>query len=303
MIGSSRRDAALFVLLAGLAFASSGPVARYARPADPLVVTFGRLAVAAVALLLLERKRVAPSLRALDRRSRLAVVLAGLLLAAHFALFLVGLDRTSLPAAMSLISLQPLAVVVTAWVLFAIRPTRMERAGVIIATLGAAIVARGSGVRDHSLYGDSLVVGAVVLYGFYLAVARALRDAIGSRVYAAFVYSVAALAMAVVLVATRRAGAIATLEPHSIMAIVALGLVPTVIGHTAVQTASRTLSPSTVALVSPGETAGAIAIGAIFMGAEPTLLELAGAAVIVAGAVLGIIGKKAGASEGEPVRR
>lgn len=75
---------------------------------------------------------------------------------------------------------------------------------------------------------------------------------------------------------------------------VALGLVPTVLGHTAVQTASRSLSPAIVALVSPAETLGGIAIGAALMGATPTPRELCGAAIILAGTAAAILGPKGG---------
>src|SRR5689334_6487370 len=104
------RSAALFVVLASLAFAASGPLARYARPAHPLFVAFGRVALAAVALSVLDLRAIARSAAGLSLRQRAAVLCAGLLLAVHFALFLWGLDRTSIAAALSLISLEPLAV-------------------------------------------------------------------------------------------------------------------------------------------------------------------------------------------------
>ncbi|WP_437952361.1 DMT family transporter [Sorangium sp. So ce296] len=285
------RSAALFVVLASLAFAASGPLARYARPVHPLFVAFGRVVLAAVALSLLDLRAIARSAAGLSLRQRAAVLGAGLLLALHFALFLWGLDRTSIAAALSLISLEPLAVVLCAWAFFRVRPTRAEQAGVLLATAGALVIASAAGAGEHRLSGDLMVVGATVLYGLYVSFARALRDALPARSYAALVYASAAVFLAAALPAAP--GALEGVAPppaHAAVAIVALALVPTLVGHTAVQAAARRMSPSIIALVSPGETLGGILIGALWLGAIPTTTEIAGAAIILAGATVAIFG-------------
>ncbi|WP_437505094.1 DMT family transporter [Sorangium sp. So ce1099] len=293
------RGAAFFVVLASLAFAASGPLARYARPVHPLFIAFGRVALAAAALSLVDLRSLARSVAALSLRQRAAVLGAGLLLAVHFALFLWGLDRTSLASALSLISLEPLAVVLCAWVFFRVRPTRSEQAGVLLATAGAVIIARGAGAGDHRLSGDLMVVGATLLYGLYVSFARALRDALPARSYAALVYTSAALFLAAALpVAPGALEGVAPPPAHAVVAIVALALVPTLIGHTAVQAAARRMSPAIVALVSPGETLGGIVIGALWLDAIPTTVELAGAAVILVGATVAILGSSASAARG-----
>jgi drug/metabolite transporter (DMT)-like permease len=288
------RSAAVFVLFASAAFSIASPLARWTRPSHPLVVAFGRLAVAAIVLLAVDRGAVVASVRALSIRQRGTVALAGALLAVHFACFLWGLDHTSLPAAVSLVSLEPLGVVVCAWALLGVAPSRPEQIGVALATAGAVVVAQSAGQGEHRLVGDGVVLAAVVLYGLYLTVARALKDALPARSYAALVYSSAALVLALILAGAPSAFAAPAwpLSAHGVTAIVALGLIPTVLGHTAVQTASRSLPPAIVALVSPGETLGGIAIGAAFMGTVPSGKELVGAAIILAGSASAILGSR-----------
>jgi drug/metabolite transporter (DMT)-like permease len=94
----------------------------------------------------------------------------------HFGLFLDGLAHTSLPAAVALVSLEPLAVVLAAWMAFGLRSKRREIAGVVLATLGAAWVARAAGTGENRIAGDLMVLAAVVAYGAYVATARGLRD-------------------------------------------------------------------------------------------------------------------------------
>lgn len=285
-----RLAAAGFVLVASCAFATAVPLARAARPADPLLVAAARVLIAAVFLSLLDLRAVVRDLRALPRRTAGKIFLVGALLGAHFALFLCGLDRTSLTAGASLVSLEPLGVVVWAWLLFRERPSRGEQAGVVLATAGAVVVAQDAGQGDHRLAGDLLVVGAVLLFGLYVAAARALKDALPPRTYAAAVYACAAVSLCLAL-PFLPAGPGTTRAPPgtSWLAILGIAFIPTVIGHTSVQTAARTLSPATVALVCPGETLGGIAISLALLGARPKPLEIAGAAIIVLGSLVAIL--------------
>jgi drug/metabolite transporter (DMT)-like permease len=285
--------AALFVLLAGAAFSTSSPLARCARPVHPLFIAFGRVALAALVLCALDLPGVVRAVRDLSPRRRAAVLGAGVLLAIHFALFLWGLDRTSLPAAVSLVSLEPLSVVLCSWAFFGIRPARAEQIGVLLATGGAVLIAQGAGTGEHRLAGDLMVLGAVLLFGMYVAAARGLRDALPARTYAALVYASAALALAVALPLTP--GALSGVTPppaRAAAAIAALALIPTVLGHTAVQAAARWMSPSVVALVCPGETLGGILIGAALLGAVPTGVEIAGASIILGGTTIAILGPR-----------
>jgi drug/metabolite transporter (DMT)-like permease len=282
----SSREVGVLVL-AALAFSTASPLARVATGLSPVGVAAGRTAVAAVAILLARPALVAHAIGRLTKRQRWSLCGAGVLLAAHFALFLQGLHETSFPAAVALVSLEPLAVVMVAWAAFGIRPRRGEGLGVLLASAGALVVASGAGKGEHRLVGDVLVLLAVVVFGGYVAAARGLRDAIPGLPYAATVYGVASLALApAALVLFSRA----PLPPTSTwVAVLLLGLVPTLIGHTLLQLAARRVSPSLVALVSPGETVGSLAIGAAWLGAWPTAAEGAGAALVLLGATVAIL--------------
>lgn len=286
---SGRLLTPLFVFLASIAFATSGPMARLARPAHPLFVAFGRVAIASVVLLVFSGRTLLPF------RMPRAVILGGVLLAAHFALFLWGLETTSLPAAIALVSLEPLSVVLAAWAIHGDRPRRPELVGVIVATVGGAIVAQGAGSGEHRLLGDVLVLVAVALYGVYVAAVRHTRDLMPATTAAALVYLVSAITLGLAVLVTPRTW-IWPLPSRALVAIAGLAFIPTLLGHTAVQAASRVMSPSVVALVSPGESMLGIAIAAIFMGARPTATEAAGALVIVAGATIAIVAQKGGTS-------
>jgi drug/metabolite transporter (DMT)-like permease len=182
-----------------------------------------------------------------------------------------------------------LALVVAAWIAFGERPTKREGVGLAIAMAGAAVVARGAGRWEHRLLGDALVLGAVVLFGVYVAFARGLREAMPTTSYAASVYTVAALALAPIAVLT--GGEALGAPVGSWIAVLGLGLVPTLVGHTLVQRAARHVPASMVALACPGETVGSILIGAA-MGRAPTGNEWAGALLVVIGATVAVLGRE-----------
>ncbi len=291
---SVRRGDLAFAVVAALAFATSSPLAKSAQGIAPIAIAAGRCAVATVAILAGWPRVTLSAVRALEPKHRLALPLAGLLLAGHFALFLGGLAATSLPAAVALVSLEPLAVVLAAWIAFGLKPTPAEAVGVLVASVGAAVVASGAGSGEQRLAGDVMVLGAVVLFGAYVAFARGLRDAMPMMPYAGAVYGLAAVALAPFAWAMQvGAGATGPVPPWSLVAVVLLGLVPTLVGHTLLQSIARRVPPAVAGLVSPGETVGSLAIGALFLRAVPSAREGLGTVLVIAGASIAVLGGRA----------
>ncbi len=273
------------VLLAAFAFATSGPFGKLTAGISPMLVAALRTGIASLLISLFIPKLVWASLRSLSRGDRGRLLFAGAALAAHFSLFLAGLQNTSLSAAVALVSLEPLAVVLFSWMLFGIRPSSREAIGIVLATAGAVVVASQAGEGEHRVVGDLMVLVCVVFFGIYVASARRLKDSMPPLPYAALVYGVSALCLVPVVVFTWH-----PTHPSNVamLSVLGLAIIPTLLGHTLVQNAARHLSPSIVALVSPGETIGSIAIGAAFMHQVPTGREAAGALLVILGAACAV---------------
>lgn len=287
---TGRGRAIVFVALASTAFSVSSPIARYARPAHPLFVAFGRVALASLVLFALDIAGVLRHLREMTAATRWRILICGAILGIHFALFQAGLDATSIPAAVSLVSLEPLGVIVAALIFFGEVPSRREQIGVVLATIGAAVVAFAAGTGEHKLVGDLLVLGSVALFGFYVAAARAIRNALPPQHAGSMIYATAALVILFVLPFAGALENIAELPKRSFLAITGIALIPTIVGHTSVQAAARTLPPAIVSLVSPGETLGGLLIAAVFLHEIPKPQECVGAALILSGVLFAIFG-------------
>ncbi len=283
-IEPTRSTDIVLLVVAALSFALASPLAKACEGLGAFGIGAGRCAIGSLGLFVLAPRQTVRALAVLRPKQIGALVIAGLLLAGHFALFLAGLAATSLPAAVALVSLEPLAVVLLAWLLFGLRPRAGEAVGLAVAVVGALLIARGAGEGDNRLLGDLLVVGAVVLYGAYVAAARGLQNMMPVMPYAASVYGVAALALAPF--GWWQAQGQPMPSARTFGFVVLMGLVPTLVGHTLVQRLARRLSPSVVALIPAGETVGSIAIAAVAQAVVPTRIEWLGTAAILAGAIL-----------------
>ena len=279
------------VLAASLAFATSAPLSKLVAPMDPIFIAVVRVTVAATLLSLWDARGLLRAVRQLGRSAWLRLIAGGALLGAHFGLFQWGLSKTSLPAAVSLVALEPLSVVLAAWLLFRLRPSRLEGLGLGFATVGAITIGlQASGAGEHTLAGDGIVLAAVMLFGFYVCASRSLVNQLSAIHSAPLVYAVAAIVLALWLGVSPQfsAPSFASLSSNQLLGLLALALVPTVIGHTLVQLGARFLRPSMVALVCPGETLGSAALGALALSIVPTGTEALGGLIILAGAGVAI---------------
>jgi drug/metabolite transporter (DMT)-like permease len=281
-----------FAYVAGAAviFATSGPVAKGITSVQPIAVACARTGLAALALLLLDGASIVRAWREAPRSVVRRALVAGLLLAAHFAAYLVGLANTSLAAASALVAIEPIAVLAVASIAQGLHPRPGELVGVLVATLGAFVVGSAAGVGEHRLDGDLLVVLAVFLYGLYVAVARGVGAAVPSRAYAAFVYGTASLALAPIFAFSAAAHELPS--SGDALRVLALALLPTLVGHTIVQRAASRVRPSVLALVSPGESVGSITLGACMLHVWPSPREWVGIAVVLAGTTFAALGAR-----------
>jgi drug/metabolite transporter (DMT)-like permease len=259
----------------------SAPLIRLADPAPVLVIAALRLVFASPAMVAYASVRGVGDLGRASRRDWLALVLAGLALAAHFALWIAALQRTSVVTGVVLVTMQPIFVGLGAWVILRERPTRPMVIGSAVALVGVALLA-GDDLGDRgSLDGDALAVLGGLMASAYLVIGRGARRRISTASYGASVYTITAL---VLLVAVVVSGTPLTGHPReSYLAILALAVVSQLIGHNAMNWALGFLPAAVVAIAILGEPVGATLIAAAVLDEVPTLLELAGAGVVLIG--------------------
>lgn len=269
-----RRELALLGI-AVLAVSTSGPLIA-ATVAPALAIAFWRNALATAATLPLA---VGKGLTTLPWRAWRPTVLAGFLLAAHFATWMIGVKTTTVAAATALTATQPI------WsALFArIRGVRITPAawwGIGLAVAATAVLT-GLDVRvsGRAALGDVLaLVAGVFAAGYVTAGARARRYA-ATTVYTAGCYGTTSIVLAGLMAA---AGVSYTGFPAADWGrIVALTGGAQLLGHSLFNHVLRTTSPTVVSLAILFEVPGAAVLAALFLHQRIELFQIPAFAVLI----------------------
>lgn len=305
----------LVLAAAILGIAVSGPLARLSE-ADALAIATWRVSIALTvigAMLLVTGGW--REYRTLARRDIAIALIAGVMLALHFWSWITSLAHTSVAASVVLVNLHPVVIVGGSALFLAERPTRRQVAGILVAMIGAAVVAFGDTGREASLLddvadaigvsrrnpllGDLLAVVGAATVGVYYLVGRSLRQRLSLWPYVGLVYG----ACLVALIALAAASG-ATLWPQParewwIFGAIALG--PMLFGHTGFNWSLRYVPAYVVSLALLAEPVGATILAAMLPGiAEtPGPWTLIGGAIALTGLALGTTANKQGRENGE----
>ena len=121
-------------------------------------------------------------------------VVAGVALAAHFALWFVSIDLTTIAASATLVQTQPVFVAIGAWLVLSDRVTSRVVVGILVAVLGAALIgldASGGSAASapQPVLGNALAVASAAMAAGYVLVGRSLRQRIRVFPYVTVVYA------------------------------------------------------------------------------------------------------------------
>jgi drug/metabolite transporter (DMT)-like permease len=286
----SARPLQLGVLLVGILAVSTASIfIRYAQPGAPsLTIAAGRLTLAALVLAPLALTRHRAELVRLTARQLGLALLAGAFLAAHFALWITSLERTSVASSVVLVTTTPLWVGLLAPLFLREPLTRRVALGILLALVGGIVVglgdAGGAGSvapRGGALLGDLMALAGAWMMAGNLMVGRRLRAGLGLVPYISVVYGAAAVILLLLMAAAGRS--FLGLSPMTCLWIALLALVPQLLGHTSFNWALRYLPASLVAVALLGEPVGSSALAWALLHEVPGPVTLGGAVLILAG--------------------
>lgn len=287
----------LLVLMLGVVGVSwAAPLIRLAldEGAPALAIAAIRLSIAAPVMLGFAAVSGTGDLRSLRRAGHRGqaglLVLSGLALAAHFALWVASLERTSIATGVVLVTAQPIFVSLGAWVFLRERPTRPVVLGTAIAIVGAAILVSDDWGDGGTQWGNALALAGAGAISVYVVIGRHARQHLTFTSYTGSVYGIAALAL---LAGTWVTGTpVLGLTTEAYLLVAAMAVVSHLIGHNAINFALATVPAGVVAVAILGEPAAAMAIAGLVTDEVPTLLELLGGAVVLGGVYVALRGAR-----------
>jgi drug/metabolite transporter (DMT)-like permease len=257
--------------------------------APALTIAFYRTGMAAAMLVPLVMLRRRQEVRGLSRRQIGIALLAGGMLALHFALWITSLSYTTIAASVVLVTTQPIFVATFSRVLFAERLLRATLAGILVCLIGAAVVSGGdfgSPTRPRALEGDLLALAGAITAAAYFVAGRRLRQEVSLLTYAALAYSTCAVVL--FPVALLSGSQLAGFPAKTWGLFVLMAVVPQMLGHTVFNYLLKEVEATVVAISVMGEPVGATLLALAIFGERPSATALLGGALILAGIYVAI---------------
>lgn len=278
-----RDDARLYVaLLAGVVAVSFAAIFIRLADAPSLVIAAYRLALASLIIAPVGFLRCWREVKSFDRQDLLYALVSGLLLSFHFALWIASLNYTTVASSVVLVTTNPLFVGIASHLFTQDQVSRTMFGSIILAVVGGMIIGWSDlALGGEALWGDFLALLGAVMAAGYLMVGRRLRPKMSLLAYISIVYSVAALGALMMCALTRQS--FTGYSPQTYLMFVLLAVVPQLIGHSSFNWALRHVSAAVVAVTILGEPVGSTILAYFILHEVPTLVKLAGAALILSG--------------------
>lgn len=272
------RKAVFFLALGLLGVGFSAPLARYLPGMAALAIAFWRMASAS--LMLWGFSAVRPR-GTLPPRSLARIGLAGVFLAFHFACFYAAVKRVPIANATLFASVVPLIALLYERLVLHRKLDKGALVGVWIALLGMFVIQSATLdlESDHAL-GNLLALASSVFMAAVLILAENIRGNTGNIVYTRWLYLVAAATLALLAWAFDVSLAF---EAGDIKWILALAILPTLLGHNSMNYAVKFIRPTFVGAMPLGEPVLASILAWILFGESLAAMVLAGGLITLCG--------------------
>jgi len=283
------RGRVILFLAAGLISFSFSPIlVRLAGDAPAVTVAVWRTLFAVGFLLPFAVGRPAAEMRRFEARDYGLIAFAGVLLGIHFIAWIDSIYHTTVASASILFSTNPIFIAILGFWILRERLNRITTIAIIIAVVGAILIALGDATdarHPDADFGNMLALSSAFLFACYLLIGRVVRRKSSWLAYVFPLYVVVAVTVFLYALATDTPLLGYGYEIYGWCAVMALG--PQLLGHGSFNYAVKFIPTAilgTTALVEPV----LAALWAWLLFREiPTVLALVGAVVVLA--ALGMI--------------
>lgn len=275
---------------------TSGPViAAIGTAAPALAVAFWRNAMSMSVLGPVAAARHTSELRHMGARTWGLCAGAGVLLAAHFALWVPSLLYTSVASSTALVCMQAVWTALFARLLGHPVSARVW-VGLVVALVGVVVVTGVDvSLSGEALLGNSLALAGGVFSGAYVVVGSVVRRGLSTTAYTFACYGVCAVVLLLVcLVSGTSLGG----YPERVWwLLVALTVAAQLLGHSTFNTVLSRVSPTVVSLTILLEVPGAALLAALWLGEVPPVAAVPGMLLVLAGIAVVVTARNVPAQE------
>ncbi|WP_342479917.1 DMT family transporter [Paenibacillus sp. FSL L8-0340] len=219
---------------------------------------------------------------ALRRKDWLLLVVSGAMLALHFLLWMGSLKFTSVASSTMIMALEPVFIMLGAYLLYKEKSSMAAIAGLAIAIFGVVFIGWGDiGLSSDNLKGDLLSIGGTAAVAAHLLIGQKLVARMPPYLYSLIVFIAAVIVFAVY---NLLAGIpFFDYPPREWGIFVLLAVVPTVFGHILFNWLLQYTSATTVSMNILGEPVGASILAFLLLGEQLTILQWSGGVLVMGG--------------------
>ena len=266
-----------FFLLSVALFAvsSSAWVVRILPDTNATTLAFWRMFLASIVVFAISYKNV------LSFVPNKKILLAGVFLGIHFALFFRSVQLTSVAEAALLGTTAPIFTEIYGFVFKKRSPLPMVLLGLFFAFFGATILLSQRPLVDTGTVGNVLAVLCSVAMAFVLILGKNIRKSFGVFEYTRWLFFFAACTLFAISLFI--GVSVFSVSPQELPWFFFLALVPTVVGHNIFYYLVKTLSATTVAAAPLGEPLISSVGAYFFFGEDVGFLVFLGGAITLLG--------------------
>jgi drug/metabolite transporter (DMT)-like permease len=257
--------------------------------AHPLSIAFYRLLFTTLIIipLVIFNKKTRKELKNIPYISIIIMAGIGLILAAHFSLWITSLKYTSVASSVILVAAHPFLVVPISHYFFKEKISLLNITGIILSVFGVIILVYGnygfSSILLDSLEGNILALFGGIAAGFYILGGRKMRKNISVTSYAFIVYSISTIAL--LLICLLFNAPIYNISIRDYQLILLMAIISGIFGHTLYNWSLKYIQTSIVSVALLGEPLAST----IFAYAIPWIHQVPSEFTIIGGTII-IIG-------------
>lgn len=215
-------------------------------------------------------------------RDWLRTAASGIALGLHFLFWMDSLRFTTVASSTAILTLEPIFVLVGAFLLYGQKTSRAAFMAMCVAIVGAICIGWGDfQFSGAALKGDFLSLIGTVAVALHMLWGKGLRERISAFVYSFFVFLFAGLVLAITNVIT---GTSFTAYPAKEWGVfLLLAIIPTVFGHYVFNWLLKYMKASSVSMTVLGEPLGASILAYFLLGEKITTIQLLAGCLLLVG--------------------
>ena len=258
----------------------------------PLTIAFYRLLFTTLLILplFLLQKKIRKELQKIPLTTYLFMILIGLILAAHFALWITSLTKTSVASSVILVTAHPILVAPLSYYFLKEKLALINIFGISLSVIGVIILVFGNyGIPTaglDTLEGNILAMLGGVAAGLYIIGGRKIRKTVSVLPYAFIVYAVGAITLFFICLIVN--APVSNLSIRDYQIIFLMALISGIFGHTLYNWSLEYIKASLASVALLGEPIGSSLLAYIlpWIRQEPSIYTIMGGSIIFLGIYL-----------------